>query len=242
MKETAFYLAHSKLFLASERSQYLVFAGLSMGAIGLTGILYFSDRFLFERFIGGINPLIASVLMVLSGLVLLSFLLFRGWFTIYEKASLEGLIRRSGLAAGFGLIVILVDSSVRLYPADLNILFPASLLFYPAIALYAEILFQVLPLSVVLFILTSIFKNNNSNPIIWAGIFAVSLLEPIYQVMPLVSGNYPLWFVAFVFLHVFLVVLTQLIIFKRNDFVSMYSFRLAYYTLWHIVWGYLRLH
>ena len=43
-----------------ERPQYLVFISLSIVIVVLTGIIYFSDNLLFQRFIGGINPLIAS--------------------------------------------------------------------------------------------------------------------------------------------------------------------------------------
>ena len=33
----------------------------------------------------------------------------------------------------------------------------------------------------------------------------------------------------------------ELLIFKRYDFIAMYAFRLVYYLIWHIVWGYARL-
>lgn len=36
-------------------------------------------------------------------------------------------------------------------------------------------------------------------------------------------------------------VYTRLALFKRYDFVTMYTFRLVYYLLWHIVWGVIRL-
>ncbi len=35
--------------------------------------------------------------------------------------------------------------------------------------------------------------------------------------------------------------LVQLYVFRRFGFVSMYAFRLAYYSLWHIAWGAIRL-
>jgi hypothetical protein len=35
--------------------------------------------------------------------------------------------------------------------------------------------------------------------------------------------------------------LVQLAIFKRNGFVWMYLFRLAYYVFWHVAWGFFRL-
>ena len=47
--------------------------------------------------------------------------------------------------------------------------------------------------------------------------------------------------VLYVSLHIFLINLIQLWLFKRYDFVSMYTFRLVYYLIWHIGWGWVRL-
>ena len=174
-------------------------------------------------------------------LVLFSLLLSESWFAIYKKGNLKGLFYSSGLAALFGLIAIIVDFSTRFYPADVNILFPKSLLFYPAMGFYAETVFQVLPLTLILIILAPLSKKKNSNKIIWIGIFVASLFEPIFQTLPLISGQFPLWFASFEFLRIFLVILSQLTFFKRYDFVTMYWFRIVYYILWHIVWGYFRL-
>ncbi len=229
-----------KELISKERLQYLVYLGLSIGVIGLTGLGYFSDNLLFQRFLGKINLLIAILFIIFLGLVLLSFLLSQGWFAIYEKENLKGLLRYSGLATLFGLIAILVDYLTVVFPADLNMLFPESLLFYPVMGFIVEILFHVLPITLILIILT-LLSEKITNKIIWVIIFAVSLFEPIFQTILGFSGQYPLWTVAYVGLHVFLINLSQLIIFKRYDFISMYSFRLVYYILWHIVWGYLRL-
>lgn len=230
-----------KELISKERLQYLVFTGLSIGAVVLTGILYFSDHHLFERFLGNINPLLAALIIIFLGVVSFSLLLSRGWFAIYKKENLKGLFHRSALAALFVLITILIDLKV-VFPADLNILFPESLLFYPAIGFFVEILFHVLPLSVLLISLTSIFKETNHKNIILICILIVSLLEPTYQTVFMGSSNhFPLWATAIFFLNLFLFNLSQLLIFKRYDFISMYSFRLAYYMLWHIIWGYLRL-
>ena len=46
---------------------------------------------------------------------------------------------------------------------------------------------------------------------------------------------------AYVAAFVFVFTLVELYIYRRYDFVSMYSFRLAFYIWWHIIWGYLRL-
>lgn len=230
-----------KAFISNERLQYQVYIGLSIGVVGLTGIGYFFNNLLFQRFLGGINPLIVILFIIFLGVILLSFLLSRGWFAIFKRENLKGLFRCSSLAALFVLVTILVDLKV-VFPADLNILFPQSLVYYPAIGFAVEILFHVLPLSVLLLALTSIFKNINYSKIIWICILIVSLLEPIFQTIPWVFSNqYPLWAVAIVWLNLFLFNLSQLYIFKKYDFISMYSFRLVYYIIWHIVWGYIRL-
>ena len=192
----------------------------------------------FQRFFGDLNPLIAIFSVVLLGFFLLSYLLSKGWFAIYTKGNLKGLVYSSGLAALYGFIVILVDFYTRFYPADINIVFPESLLFYPVMGFVAEILFQVLPLTVMLFMLTALSKKVQT---LWIGILVAALFEPTFQVMSLVSGQFPLWFVIGEFMRIFVVIFSQLALFKRYDFVTMYWFRIVYYTFWHIVWGYLRL-
>lgn len=70
----------------------------------------------------------------------------------------------------------------------------------------------------------------------------VALLEPTFQTLLLGSSNpYPLWAVAIFWLNLFFFNVFQLLIFKRYDFISMYSFRLGYYIFWHFIWGYIRL-
>lgn len=207
----------------------------------LVGIGYFSDNLLFQRFLGGINPLAVGFFIVVLGFVLLSFILSKDWFSIYKKGSLKGLLYASGLAAIFGSIAILVDFTARVYPADINIQFPESLVYYPAIGFFVEILFQVLPLTVILVILTSLSKKISFNKIMWVSIFVASLPEPVFQVTSLFSGQSLLWFAVFELARIFLVILSQLTFFRRYDFVTMYWFRIVYYIFWHILWGNLRL-
>jgi len=230
-----------KEFLYKERLQYLVFIGLSIGVAGLTGIGYFSNHLLFQRFLGRINPFVAILFIIFLGVVLLSFLLSRGWFAIFRKKNLKGLLRRSGLAALFALAAILVDLKVVL-PAGMNIVFPVSLAFYPVMGFIVEIFFHVLPLSLILLIQILLSGDKSQSKLFWGiGIFMVSLLEPILQVMAGYSRPVPSWILVWTGMHVFFINLTQLIIFKRHDFVSMYSFRLVYYLIWHIIWGVVRL-
>ena len=144
------------------------------------------------------------------------------------------------LAALLALVMILFDSRIAL-PEGINRPFPESLLFYPTIGFVVEILFHVLPLTLLLLLMTSIFKGLTFEQIIWPCILLVALLEPIFQTSFSLSGEYPWTAVIFIALHNFLFNFVQLALFKRFDFVSMYSFRLVYYLLWHIVWGVMRL-
>ena len=136
--------------------------------------------------------------------------------------------------------MILFDSKI-VFPADVNRPFPDSLLFYPSIGFVVEILFHVLPLTVLLIILTTLFKDLTYEGIIWPCILFVALLEPVFQTALGFSRPVSPWATGFVALHIFLLNLCQLLIFKRYDFVSMYAFRLMYYLLWHIIWGVIRL-
>jgi len=234
------HIAKTSELISNERLQYLVLISLSLGVAGLTGILYLRNNLFLQSYIGSFNPLIAIVLIILLGITLLCFLLSRRWFAIYRGEALRGLSFSFGLAALFALVIILVDLKV-VFPDDLNVAFPDSLLFYPAIGYVVEILFHVLPLSFLLIFLTSLSKNLGYRRVVWLCLLIVSLLEPIYQTMLSSSRQYPLWTTGYVGLHLFLFNFLQLLTFKRYDFVSMYSFRLAYYIVWHIVWGHVRL-
>lgn len=230
-----------KQLISDNRLQYRICFGLTCIVAIFTFILYFSDGQIFKRFIGSIHPLIASLVIIISGFILLSFLLYKNWLAIHKKANLKGLFSRLCLAFLFAPISILVDIKVG-FSGDMNILFPKSLLFYPAIGFFVEILFHVLPLTILLFLLTSIFKKISYQKIIWLCIPIVSLSEPVYQTINMFSSNhFPVWASVTIFLNLFLFNLLQLLIFKRYDFIAMYSFRLIYYLIWHIVWGYLRL-
>ncbi len=226
---------------SAERFQYLVYLGVSLVVVCFTIVLSFSERQVFQRFLGSIDPLTVILAAIMVGFILQSFLLSKKWFVIFDIENISGYIRFFGLAALLGVIMIIVDTRI-IFPADTNILFPQSLLFYPVIAFFVEILFHVFPLTILITIMNSILKSHNFNVTLWISIFIVSIAEPIYHTMDMVtSKRFPIWAVAYVGLHIFLINLFQLLIFKKYDFMAMYSFRLVYYLIWHIGWGYIRL-
>lgn len=227
--------------ISRDRSQYLIFIGLAVGMFVFVGVLHLSNDGLFQRFLGTANPLTVFLFATVLGIVLLFILPSQQWFAVHEKTNLKMYLYSISLAALFGIIMILVDTRI-IFSADMNILFPKSLLFYPAMAFLVEILFHVLPLAVLLFIIGSILKGAKFEIVFWICVLIVASLEPTYQMMDMVSSNrFQIWAIAFVWIHIFLINLFELLIFKRQGFVSMYTFRLVYYMFWHIVWGNARL-
>jgi hypothetical protein len=195
----------------------------------------------FRRFIGDVNPLLAMAAAGVAGAVFLSFLRVRYGFAIFRKENLRFLPGSSAIAVSLAGIAILVDLRI-VYPADMNVPYPESLLFYPAIGFLVENVFHVVPLALLLLLLTPVARTIGHEKVVWIAILFVSLPEAVYQVVWMSnSSHYPSWAVAYIGLHVFVFNLCELAIFKRYDFSSMYAFRLAYYALWHVAWGYLRL-
>lgn len=220
---------------------YLILGILSLGVLAATAILVRTRRRIFLRFFGPVHPLLVFLIVVGTGFLLLGYLNFQNWFTIFDAHNLPTLLPLAALASLLVLIMVLVDWRIR-FPQDMNVLFPASLLFYPAIGYLVEILFHVLPLTVLLLLLHGVFRSADFETLLWAAMPLTALIEPLYQAAPLVGEpRYPRWAAPAVGLHLFLFNGIQLALFYRYDFVSMYAFRLAYYLGWHIIWGHLRL-
>lgn len=220
------------------KRQYIIFILIAIGAVGLITLLNCSNSHIFDRFFGRLNPVIICSVISILGLLCLSYLLSNGLFKIHEKKESARLLRILGLTLLFVSITILIDIKVH-FPIDMNIAFPKSIFFYPAIGFIVEILFHIFPITIIIFCFSYTFKNTNIKKLIWISIIITATLEPIFQAFSMTS--YSIWTVILVWINLYLFNFTQLIIFKRFDFVSMYSFRLIYYLIWHIIWGHERL-
>jgi hypothetical protein len=182
---------------------------------------------------------LAIVAIALAGAGLLALLHSRNGFAIWLPSKLERFILVAGLAGLMAGIMIAVDSRV-IFPADLNVLFPQSLLFYPVIDYAVQIIFHLLPLAVLLLLGSWFWPEASISAILWPSLLFVAMLEPILQITFFV-GEFPNWTVAFIAFHIFVFNVIELALFQRYDFITMFSFRLIYYLLWHILWGSFRL-
>jgi hypothetical protein len=223
---------------SNERQQYVAFGVLSLAAAGFTGLLSVSrgGAGLFASYFGSIPPLLAIACATVVGLVSLGFLYSRGWFQIRSARTVRGVGFSAAIATIFDIWQACADLFVTRFPKDINVPAPQSLLFYPAMGYVVEVFFHALPLALLLVVLDRLptTLKLNTTIVIWLCIVFVSLLEPVLVHMRMGSS-------AYVGVFVFVFTLVELSVFRRYDFVSMYSFRLVYYMWWHIIWGYLRL-
>lgn len=223
----------------SQRLQYFSLIGLSTVLTVFTALVYRAPCQVFAPYLGNFNPLVSFLVMAFISVGLLAVLRSRAGFLIYAGKP-AGLFVAAGMAVFLAGLMILVDLSVH-FPQDLNVAFPLSVGFYPVIGYIVEVVFHLVPLAGVLLLLTSVLKHPRQQVrLIWLSIAAVALLEPIYQTAGFI-GFYPTWTVILVAVHIYGFNLLQLTFFRRYDFITMYTFRLVYYLLWHIVWGYVRL-
>ena len=176
---------------------------------------------------------------ILIGSLLIARLLSTTALKVYKAAPKTRMLSIVAIPLVLFIGIVWVDTR-GVFPQDLNIAFPYSLLFYPSIAYVVEIIFHLLPLALCVFVITAVFKPRDQTTVLLVSIPLVALLEPIFQILSF-GRDYPAWAIAYVSANILVINLSQLWLFVKYDFVSMMAFRLMYYLLWHIVWGALRL-
>ena len=219
--------------------QFAAYFTLAPAALIFTIILLPSSAAHFRRFLGGVHPIVAVVAATVVGAVALWRLGSGHGFSLFiGRQTLRGMALSAALATALAVAIVVADSIIR-YPQDMNVPLPQAWLFYPAIGFVAEIVFHIVPLALLLLLLSPLGGSIGGERVVWIGILLVAALEPTFHVL---SEAKPLtWGSAYTWIHVFAIAFLQLYVFRRYDFVSMYSFRLVYYLYWHILWGVIRL-
>ncbi|HSV97567.1 MAG TPA: hypothetical protein VLM75_11640 [Spirochaetota bacterium] len=200
-----------------------------------------SDKKSYERFLGSFDPALAFVIVAIAGTAALAFLSTRGWFHIAGNIGGVDTVKISACALVLGITIAAADSLIR-FPRDMNVPFPQSLLFYPVIGFIVEVVFHVLPLFLLLAVLEYAARRKITEKTVLYVLIPVALIEPVFQAYGIrATGTYSLWVALYVGVHVFVINIIGLLLFRRYGFIMMYLFRLMYYFLWHILWGHLRL-
>jgi hypothetical protein len=194
---------------------------------------------IFQPYFGGLFPPFAAAIVGAAGIPALLLLQKRWGFEVYNP-DLSGRDRlvAAALAIPFMIAVTLADLMLG-FPDGINVSLPYALLFYPSMGLIAQFALHIIPLAILLSTGAILSRKIGRRGLVLLCIAAVALIEAIFQI-PETEGGIAL-LSGFVALHVFIFGVVELLIFRRYDFVSMYVFRLSYYSWWHIAWGWLRL-
>ncbi|KAB1197500.1 MULTISPECIES: hypothetical protein [Haloferax] len=224
-----------------ERPQFRLFGSLSLVILGCVGVLTIVRPQVFRPYFGGLDPIATLLGIVFLGTSLVTLVLARDWFVVYEPGPIRqriplAILLPTLLAVGMALV-----DFVAVLPADINVSVPYSLLFYPTMGFVVEVLFHLLPLAVAFLAVPSLAKEPDRSLRLWVVLVVIALLEPLFQLQAGFSGGVPRWATMYVGANVFAINLAQLYLFRRYDFVTMFAFRLVYYAHWHVVWGTIRL-
>jgi len=191
----------------------------------------------FTPYFGPLGPALAAAMVCVAGLAAFHVLQKHAGLSVCDAgASRQRFAIAAVLALPFMIAVTLADVFLR-FGADINVGGWPALVFYPAMAYVAQLALHVVPLALVLLLFHAVFPAARRNWLTGIAIVLVSGLEAAFQVASLQS---PL-LTAYVATSLFFFGIVELSLYWRFDYVTMYVFRLVYYSYWHLIWGQVRL-
>jgi len=169
---------------------------------------------------------------------------FAGWRILSRRSwipartsALDGYRLAALLGLALPIPVIIVDWLGGFGPG-INAPLPDALLFYPSIAVVAVFVFHVAPLAVAALV-ASLFRPG-ARVMEMIGLAAAVTAEPILQVLWSAETS-PRWVTAYVGVHLAAFNVLGVYLLRRYGVLRDLLYRLSYYAVWHIGWGYLRL-
>lgn len=192
----------------------------------------------FERFYGPISPVVVAVVVAVVGAISLRVLWSRGWLRSGPRSA-AGVWRAAVAGMAFAMVAVGFDSLIH-FPEDMNVAWPRSVLFYPAIAFVVEVVFHIAPLAALIVALGWRFTGQNDTRRIWITMAVIAGSEAVFQTLDALGGQ-DRRLAFFVAPQLAVVGVYQLVTFRRHGLGALMSFRLGYYLVWHIIWGHIRL-
>lgn len=209
--------------------------------VGAVVVLTLGNAADFSAFFGPVPPLLGAILVCGCGIAALH-LLNRNWGIKAFDGSLttRNRLAAMGWAVPFMISVTAADLLLG-FPADLNLAPPAALLFYPAMGAIAQIALHLIPFFALLWVTGVVLPGLSTSRRTALSIALASVPEALFQIPTSDDDAPPAMLMLFVIVQLFCFGITELLLLRRYDYLTMYSFRLSYYAWWHVVWGYLRL-
>jgi hypothetical protein len=186
----------------------------------------------FDRYFGPVPPWAAVVGVSLLAFPVLRGLGDRGW-DLWGGDRSEWLLIVAA-AVALAAMAIAADLLLR-FPEDMNVPAPASLAFYPTIAWVVEVAFHAAPILAMITVFGS--PDSTTDIRFWAMAAAVAAIEAGLQA----ASATRLGTAVFSGVHLLVIGIVQVYLFRRVGFFPMLGFRLVYYAVWHLAWGAARL-
>ncbi len=192
------------------------------------------DRSVFDRYFGPMNPIWVVAVAAVVGIAALASLEGTSDFAVLGPGSSVDAALTTALVVPILASVAIGADVVLRYPEDMNVAVPDALRFYPAMAVAVEIALHLLPIAVIV----AVFGTQTGLAAgFWRLAIPVALGEAALQAAYAQSTAQS----VFSAVHLLVFGVVGIWMFWRFGFLWMLGFRLAYYLLWHVVWGIARL-
>lgn len=213
----------------------VAFAVVTVSAVALAAWQVAIDRSVFATYFGAANPVIAMIAAAAIGGIAIAYLEGSSEFAILGPGRGHGAVSIIAWAVPvLAIVAISADFALR-FDEDTNVAMPDALRFYPAIAVFVELVLHVAPIAALVAILGS---PTGLDATFWRIAIPVAAIEAVLQAAYATSTGTA----VFSAIHLMVFGVAQVWMFWRFGFLWMLGFRLAYYALWHVVWGTARLH
>ncbi|MCP4083515.1 MAG: hypothetical protein GY745_00440 [Actinomycetia bacterium] len=210
------------------------FLVISVLAVALTAWQVRVDRSVFERFFGAAHPVMVIIAAVIAGVVAIGYLQDSSDFAVLGPGTWTEAVSIIAWTVPLFAAVAIGADLVLHHAEDTNVAMPDALSFYPAMAVFVEIALHLVPIGVLVAVLG---PPTGLDATLWRIAIPVALIEAIVQAVYATSISTS----VFSAVHLMVFGLVQVWIFWRFGFTWMLGFRLAYYCLWHLAWGVVRL-
>jgi len=187
-------------------------------------------------YFAGLPATVAAIIVCASGVAALLILQRRYSFcAIGTNIGARSLSTAVAAAIPFMAAVTLADVGLG-FPPNIHVQLPFALAFYPAMGLIAQFALHIVPFTLLLWAFTQLSTSWPLRRQIWLAIVLSAAIEAAFQLGGAAAPGDGLTLLsALVAAQLFAFGLVELYLYMRFDFVSMYVFRLAYYSYWHVL-------
>ncbi len=210
------------------------FVAVCVIAVALTTWQVQVDRSVFDRYFGALPPVAVMTGVAVVGILTMAHLQGTSEFTVLGPGAWRDVVSIISWAVPLLAVAAIGSDLVFRYAEDTNVAMPDALRFYPAIAVFVDIALHLVPIAALVAFLgmPTAFDETFLRIAI-----PVALLEAVLQAVYATSMGTS----VFSAVHLMVFGVAQVWIFWRFGFMWMLGFRLAYYALWHLAWGLVRL-